>query len=214
MERIRDLINGKKSLNYLFYGDSITHGASHTVGFRDYTEHFRERVRWEMRRFADLVLNAAVSGYTSNDLLQGFERISSCFHPDIAFIMIGANDCVNPNIDIKKFEDNINLLSEKFTAIGTTLIWQTTCPAIPKHGYPRDKKIPILMETIRKVANERNILLVDHYKYWEKDPVRFIYWLADSIHPNAHGHIALAQYLFKAIGIWDNNSPTCKFYVP
>ena len=214
MERIKELFNSKKPINYLFYGDSITHGASHTVGFRDYTEHFHERVRWEMRRFDDLILNAAASGYTTNELLLNFERVSSCFHPDLAFIMIGTNDCVRPNMGIGEFEDNINLLSEKFAAIGTVLVWQTACPDIPKHGYPRDEKIPLFMKIIRKVARERNLLLVDHYQYWEKEPIRFIYWLADAIHPNAHGHIVLAQYLFKTLGIWDDNSATCKLYIP
>jgi lysophospholipase L1-like esterase len=214
MEHIRELLSGKKPVNYLFYGDSITHGASHTAGFRDYTEHFRERIRWEMRRIDDLVLNAAASGYTTRDLLWGFERVNSCFHPDLAFVMIGTNDCVKPDISISKFEDNINLLSEKFAAIGTVLVLQTACPAIPKHGYPHDEKIPLFMEIIRKTANERNILLVDHYQFWAKEPVRFIYWMADAIHPNAYGHIAMAQYLFKALGIWDDNAPTCKFYIP
>ena len=39
-----DLISRKEPVRWLFAGDSITQGARHTRGHRDYTQLFKERV--------------------------------------------------------------------------------------------------------------------------------------------------------------------------
>ena len=44
METIRRLLSRDAPVKWLFTGDSITHGALHTIGWRDYTELFSERV--------------------------------------------------------------------------------------------------------------------------------------------------------------------------
>ena len=62
MKRIKRLLSADAPVKWLFYGDSITHGARHTYGFRDYTELFAERVRFELGRRLDVVLNTAVGG--------------------------------------------------------------------------------------------------------------------------------------------------------
>lgn len=36
MERVRQLLQSEQPVKWLFYGDSITHGALHTFGYRDY----------------------------------------------------------------------------------------------------------------------------------------------------------------------------------
>ncbi|HEU5326569.1 MAG TPA: hypothetical protein VFU78_00670, partial [Thermomicrobiales bacterium] len=50
MGPVRALLQGVEPVRWVFAGDSITHGAAHTIGWRDYTELFGERVRWELRR--------------------------------------------------------------------------------------------------------------------------------------------------------------------
>ena len=62
MQRIHKLLSSPKPLKWLFYGDSITHGAFHTFGARDYTELFSERIRGEMTRAQDIVIKTALSG--------------------------------------------------------------------------------------------------------------------------------------------------------
>jgi hypothetical protein len=53
---VRALLTGTEPVTWLFTGDSITHGALHTMGWRSYPEHFAERVRWELRRMRDASL--------------------------------------------------------------------------------------------------------------------------------------------------------------
>jgi len=80
MERIKQLLQSDQPLKWLFYGDSITHGALHTFGWRDYTEHFTERVRFEMNRRRDIVIKTAFSGNSTKDLLDYW--MSNAFHPN------------------------------------------------------------------------------------------------------------------------------------
>jgi len=35
MQRIKDILKSEKPVKWLFYGDSITHGALYTSGWRD-----------------------------------------------------------------------------------------------------------------------------------------------------------------------------------
>src|SRR5688572_4256077 len=66
---IKQLVAAKEPITWVFTGDSITHGALHTKGWRSYPEHFAERVRWEMRRMRDVVINTGISGDRSGGLL-------------------------------------------------------------------------------------------------------------------------------------------------
>ncbi|MCP3966054.1 MAG: SGNH/GDSL hydrolase family protein [Lentisphaerae bacterium] len=70
MDRIKNLMAEDRPLKWLFYGDSITHGADHCYGQKSYSEHFAERIRYEMRRFNDIIINSAISGDTTVQLLE------------------------------------------------------------------------------------------------------------------------------------------------
>src|SRR5580704_17629260 len=66
---VKELLAGKEPVAWVFTGDSITHGALHTKGWRSYPEHFAERVRWEMKRMRDIVINTGISGDKTDGLL-------------------------------------------------------------------------------------------------------------------------------------------------
>src|SRR5581483_4932046 len=84
---IKAVLKRKEPAIWLFTGDSITHGALHTLGWRSYPEHFAERVRWEMRRMRDVVINTGISGDTTNGLLADFEWRVLQFKPTVVSIM-------------------------------------------------------------------------------------------------------------------------------
>src|SRR5690348_15954016 len=70
---IRALLSRNQPVVWVFTGDSVTHGALHTSGWRSYPELFAERVRWELHRFRDIVINSGVSGDTTGELLKDQE---------------------------------------------------------------------------------------------------------------------------------------------
>ena len=77
---------------WVFTGDSITHGALHTKGWRSYPEHFAERVRWELKRMRDIVVNTGVSGDRAQGLLPDLDWRVLHLKPDVVSVMLGVND--------------------------------------------------------------------------------------------------------------------------
>lgn len=209
MDRIKALYADGLPRKWLFYGDSITHGALHTWGHRDYTELFAERIRYELGRRNDIVINTATSGNTTADLLETFDWRVAQFKPDVVFIMIGMNDCnaANP-ITLEQFYDNLHALADLIEDLGGVPVLQTTCPIIPGCAPGREEKFDDYMQAIRNVAEERNLPLVDHTAYWLEHIDHHWYWMNDPFHPNEAGHRVFNKVLLEALGIWHEDSPT------
>ena len=215
MQRIRKLLEGKEPLKWLFYGDSITHGAVHTFGWRDYTEHFSERLRTEMGRPRDIVIKTAISGNTTVNLLEDFEWRCAQFHPHVVFLMIGMNDCSTMrSIPLETFENNLHELCRRIEAFDGLPVLQTTCPILPGTTPDREPYFGSYMEAIRRVACTRNLPLIDHEAYWRRNEDKFYFWMSNAFHPNHFGHLAFAHELFRALGIFDPAARTCQLFVP
>lgn len=216
MDRIKALINDKdKPVRWVFYGDSITHGVEHTFGMRDYTELFEERVRGELRRNYDMVINAAISGNKTSDLLASFDLRIVQNNPDVVFLMIGMNDCSERSgVSLQYFEENLNTLAEKISALDAELVMQTTCPILPGTAPDRYDNLGLYMDIIRKVAGERDLPLIDHHKFWEKNGDKLYYWMSNEYHPNGFGHLAFAYHIFKEMDIYNPAHPGCNLFFP
>src|SRR5690606_15567526 len=82
LQILKQMLKNKEPNIWLFTGDSITHGAKHTHGHRSYPEVFQERVRWEISRVRDIVINTGISGNAAGDILSDFEWRVARFQPD------------------------------------------------------------------------------------------------------------------------------------
>lgn len=215
MDKIKALLAGKDPVKWLFYGDSITHGAVHTWGERDYTELFTERVRFELGRSQDIVIKTAIDGNNTADLLASFDWRVAQFKPHVVFVMIGMNDCSTSDPEnLVRFSANLGLLADRFDEIGALPVYQTTCPIIPKSSPDREPHFDAYMDAVRSVAKERGIPLVDHTAWWKKHIGNHWYWMDNAFHPNGAGHRAFARLLFEELGIWDEKSNTGRMHIP
>ena len=215
MNAIHPLVQSKEPVRWLFYGDSITHGALHTLGQRDYTQLFAERVGYELGRHLDVVINTAISGNTTRHLLEGFEWRVTQFTPHAIFLMIGMNDCSDQNdLDLEEFEQNLHELAERMDMLGSRLILQTTCPILPGAAPDSEPHFMDYMDAIRRVASARGLPLVDHTEFWMEHADQHFFWMSDAFHPNGYGHQAFALLLYRAMGLYDPDSPSCRFYLP
>lgn len=217
MQRLRKLLKSNKPLKWLFAGDSITHGAFHTFNARDYTEIFSERIRYEMGRGQDIVIKTALSGNTTRDLLRDFDWRLGQFRPRVVFLMIGMNDCCN--LSRSEFRRNLTLLCRKMAALPACLpVFQTTCPILPGAAPDREPHFDAFMDTLRDVARERKLPLIDHTRCWRqamrKNPDVLYYRMGNAFHPNPYGHQAFATLIFKQLGIHDPRAPTARFFQP
>lgn len=213
---IKALLKGKEPINWVFTGDSITHGALHTFGQRSYVEHFAERVRWELRRMNDFVINTGISGDTMKGITGREDRRIFQFHPKVVSLKMGMNDCRAGADGLGYFRDSIEVLIGKVKDNGAELLLNT--PNLIH--FPNDKQrtdLPMYVGAIREIAENHKLPLVDHYAYWEKEAAgsKLQMWLNDgSIHPNGFGHLALARKIFIDLGIFDADSNVCKLFVP
>ena len=215
MERLRQMVKRSKPVKWLFYGDSITHGALHTFGQRDYTQLFSERIRFEMARPSDIVINTAVSGNTTRQLLAEFQWRVERFAPDVVFIMIGMNDCSSGNdITAEEFSRNIDLLCDMVLRLPALPVVQTTCPILPDAAPDREPYFSAYMEICRRVAVSRSLPQIDHEAYWKENAERHFFWMSNAFHPNEYGHRAFARLLFEELQIRAEDSYTCSLFLP
>ncbi len=218
MIRIAERMKSDMPVKWLFAGDSITHGALHTWGARDYVEHFAERVRYEMGRKRDMVIKTGISGWSTQQVRDDIEWNILQFQSDVVSIMIGMNDSTTGREGVGKFRDNYCFILDRvLEKKGTYVILHTTNP-IWDQAKDRRGELPLYVEEIRRIAAERQLPLVDHWDYWNRawteSGGRRNYWMNDALHPGAYGHIAFVHLLFKELGIFDPASNVCRFFVP
>lgn len=219
LARIKELLGQKNPVKWIFTGDSITAGVKHTQGYRSYPEIFAERIRWEMARPRDIVVNTAISGNTSQNILDDFNWRVGQFTPNVVSLMIGTNDCVRKDMTTEIFEGKLNLLLDKIRETGAIPILHTPNPIITEYA-PERGGLPGYVAVIQKTAEKKDIILVDNYAYWEgiiksNSGVNvFKGWLNDPIHPSGEGHLEIARLLFKELSIFNSNDATCggKYY--
>ena len=211
--KIKELLANKSPLKWVFCGDSITQGAKHTLGYRSYPEIFGERVRWELGRVRDFVINTAISGNTSRDVLNDFDWRVGQFKPSVVSLMIGTNDVSKKKeISVTEFKKNNQALIEKIRQGGAIPILQTPNIIITEKANGRER-IAEYISVTREIAAERKLILVDHFSHWQnfsrQDEI-VTKWLNDELHPNGKGHIMMAHLLFRKLSIFDSNAFTCR----
>lgn len=215
LDRLQEYLNAKQPTVWLFTGDSITQGAKHTHGWRAYQEVFAERVRWELGRVRDVVINTAVSGNTTADLLADAEWRIIRFKPQVVSVMMGTNDCADTkNITPMDFERNLIRIVDVIRGTGAIPLLHVPAPIIIEKANER-RRIAEYADVVRMVADSRQVVAIDHWLHWQSamdnkgEKQVFADWLNDPLHPNGTGHLEMARLLFKRLQIFDPKAPTC-----
>lgn len=209
-KRIKELLTDKEPKIWVFTGDSITHGVKHTHGERSYPEIFQERIRYEMGKYRDVVINTGISGHTTDHLLKDFEWRIAHFKPAVVSIMIGTNDCAKEKVSRADYRQNLLTLASKIRAEGTVPIFHTPNSIILEKASER-QTLPDYVKIMQELASQENIILVDNYKLWQETDIQLVHkeWLNDPLHPNGKGHVQIAREMFRTLDIFDPAYPTC-----
>lgn len=214
LDRITGFLKTKNPLIWLFTGDSITHGAKHTHGYRSYPEIFAERFRYELGRYRDIVINTGISGNTTQTILGDFDWRVRQFKPAVVSLMIGTNDCSNKDITLEVFERNLDSLLTMIRELNAIPIFHTP-NVIIKGKAPGREKLGEYVTVMQNFALRKEVILVDNYTYWQNaiqsqgETAIFKNWLNDPLHPNGAGHSEIARLMFKTLSIFDPKAPTC-----
>ncbi|MER7071468.1 SGNH/GDSL hydrolase family protein [Terrabacter sp. NPDC000476] len=216
-DRVREILSGPP-VTWVFLGDSITQGVTHTHGYRGYVEHVTERVRGELGRRGDAVVNSGVSGATTEDLLPEFHWRAGRFAPDIVVVMFGTNDIVAGADGVRAFRYRLDQIVQRSRDVGATVVLQTPPPVLAE-GARTPELIALYAEAVREVARDLGVLVVDHAAAWaaaaaEHDvEVAPDGWLSDTFHPGARGHHEMALTLLDALGLAADDSAVCSLSI-
>jgi lysophospholipase L1-like esterase len=192
----------KERQTWLLLGDSVTQAARHTHGCRGYGEIFAERVRWELQRFSDAVINLGVSGSTIRDLSAGYREQLERFRPDVVSLMFGINDAKRGEAGIPAFRDRYREVLRTIKGdVGAQLVVQTPNAVTGEQARSQRSSLPGYVEAIRELALDEDAVLVDNHALWASYDADLL--MDDDIHPNARGHAVLARSLLETIGLWD-----------
>lgn len=208
------LLKEPQPVTWVFTGDSVTQGAHHTYNSRCYPEIISERVRWELRRISDIVINSGVNGTNTKYLLDNFDWYVTRFRPSVVSVMYGINDCQERTITTSLFSKYLNEIIQKVRQQNAIPVIQIP-NGIDMKGMLTMKTasramLPEYVNVMKEVAIQQQCILVDHWKQWNSEPVELMNtWLDDPLHPNAEGHLQMARLFFKMTGIYDDNSFTC-----
>lgn len=210
-ERLRQVLAGPP-VTWTFIGDSITQGVVHTHGWRNYVELFAERVRGELDRLGDAVVNSGVSGATAQDLLGEFHWRAGRFAPDVLFVMFGTNDMLDSEEGVRGFRYRLDQIVQQGRDVGATVVLQTPPPVLAD-GPRTPELMARYAAAVREVAEALGVVLVDHAAAWERSARRVgaevapSGWLDDAFHPSPRGHQALVRTLLETLDIDDPGSP-------
>lgn len=200
LDSLHALLRSPQPITWVFTGDSVTAGDKWTHGVRDYTQLFCEHVRWDMQRGRDIVINTAVSGNKTDDILRDFDWRVAHLRPNIVSLMIGMNDSTRGPAGEAIFEANLQKLIEEIRANGAIPILQTTNWTL---SDPHRTDLPAYNAIIKDVAVREHVILVENWQYWHQHRTleNLSQWLGNPIHPNGSGHAAIAKEMFLTLGI-------------
>ncbi|HEY9330512.1 MAG TPA: GDSL-type esterase/lipase family protein [Streptomyces sp.] len=217
--RISTILNSNTPATWVVTGDSITHGALHTHGWRSYPEHWMERVRWELGKpkNRDFMIDSGVSGATSAELVARFDERVTAFSPHVVSIMIGTNDIATAGLGLDAYRANLVSLVRSVRALpGSPVpVLQSPNPVDPAK-WPGRVNLSQYAQVMGEVAAQEKAVFVDHYNDWLSGnggqvPLPL---LSDGLHPNERGHHRIALKMIKDLRIYEASSAVCSLSIP
>lgn len=214
---VTHLLRGTHPLTWVFTGDGCTQGSKFTEGTRSFVEHFAERVRWELRRFHDVVINTGIAGDRAASLVKTLEWRALRFRPDVVLILTGLNDSAAGEEGIAPFQRALRSVIGRIQEAGSIPILQT--PNLTTSQVLKARpSLPKYVAAIREIATCDDLPLIDHWRHWEAVNPEEPYlrpWLDDrGALPGPYGHREMLRLICHELGIFDKSSPVCALDVP
>lgn len=215
-------------LRIVAFGDSITNGVG-PVGMTE-ADTFRDIVRRELtERLGSKVevVNAGVNGDIVPLAIKRLKRDVLDRKPSIVTIMFGGNEAgfyrpetngfaETPRVSRDDFKVTLVEIVDQIQASGITVVLMT-CPPMTERYWgmnlePYQKNginflVKDYAQTMRDVAREKRVELIDVYRAFEREPKRLDFF-PDGLHPDARGHRVIADLIVERLArIIDQQSP-------
>ena len=204
-----------KDARVCFLGDSITHGNNFVTRIiAYYQKHFPE----DHVKF----WNCGVSGGSAGSGLLYLEDDLLRHNPTHVAIMLGVNDSCRTELDkpdspektavldgaLSGYTEKMNRLCDILREHNIEVILCTPAPYAEfyetgDHPLPGGHALILrYAETVRKLAHERNLDVVDYHARLSELYLDEALFNPDHVHPNDKGHYRMAECFLRAQGLW------------
>ena len=179
-------------------GTSLTGG---TWRWFDVMKEWLDETYPDQVSYKNLGVGASASSYPPGS--SGLDKVKELagYNPDVVFIEFAVNDAYKPyNISVGESRENLESMigTLKNANPNVEIIMQTMnvvidMPELNMSEATKRSDLPKYLNMYRRVANEKHLLLIDHYPNWEnylKNEGRdaYIRIVTDGIHPNMEGY--------------------------
>lgn len=194
------VLGAEKPATIVCLGDSVTGVYYHTGGSRAYPEMLEIGLKQIFPKAAIKVINAGISGNTTQDGLNRLDRDVLSHSPDLVTVSFGLNDMTR--IPPEVFRGNLEMLIKRCRERNSQVVLCTPNSVIDTPGRPIEKLVTYC-DIIRSVARESSVPLCDQYRagrrLHDRAPWTWRLTFSDEIHPNMDGHKRMAEELCRCI---------------
>ena len=208
INRIRGWLHDHQPRVWMFVGDETTAWMRYH-GTPGYAEMFRHRLRWELRRFPDLIVNAGIQGAGIEEIEKITRQGLLQCRADVVFVMPGPQDLDLVRRQPHRYADRLADLAALIREQGAEPVFQT--PPLPR-GHANAVAPPALSQLadiIRDVCVVHQIPLMDHAEFWMEQPPCEEWYDLHSETLTEAGQSALALLFFSELDLYDRSSPLC-----
>lgn len=204
---LRRLLDEKKCVKIAALGSSNTQRRLMGMHWFDFIE---LGCKAQFGKGSVLCCNMGVGGETSRDLLARFDRDCGSFAPHIAIITCGGNDShFQHDMTEKEFYDNMCELHRRFTALGTTVFFQTYYACDLEYLESEYAvKLVKFMQIVRDVAADCDAYVQDNFQRWNalytSDLLLYRTLMTDRLHVNEHGNALLGLDWLRTLDVEAN----------
>ena len=198
-------------------GDSVTYGCALPLFFLRRYPAVLQRLLGSSCQVGVFAVNDRTLQNTGNKPFRQERafRQSKAFMPDTVIILLGTNDSKDQNwISAAAFRQQYAELISEYRALPTKpriLICTVPCAFAPLRIFSfctkeaMIKRIPLIAEEIRSIAEHEDVELIDLYEITEGRPGLFG---PDGLHPSAKGAAIIAEAVRKAVEGADQHNNT------
>ena len=186
------LKTSEKSIEAVFFGDSITEG------WPQFNPSFFD---------TNIFVGRGIDGQTTPQLLLRFRQDVLGLRPKKVILLAGINDIAENTgpISLEAIMENIKGMTEMAKANGIEMV---LCAVLPANSFPwrpsidPTHKVIALNQMIKAYAQENNLIYVDYYTPMVNDEKGLISTLGyDTVHPNKAGYDIMEGVLLKSLQI-------------
>ncbi len=212
---ISGLLGSPLPVSWLFVGDSFTpKNVTEPRPWRGFTNRFAGAIRAHFQRPKDVFIDATFPSARLSEVLFDFERRIAKFEPDLCFLSLCLAEADSKAVE--RFERMLVRLIRWCKKFDCQLVVQTP-PCLPSRNDAELTRRLILVESIRGIAAEHSVPLVDHWGHWEGTATQSegtAAWIdAETNTPGEQGHRQLARQLIHDLRLNDLTKPAFPAFV-